>query len=87
MRKAGSVDNKEGSMSKKLGARLTILLGASLVAVIGLVSSGSALGGAGQSCGTVTLNEYGWPGSTANTYIAKYVLSGKYGSAAAPVIP
>ena len=79
MRKAGSVDNKEGSMSKKVGARLTLLLGASLVVVSGLVSSGSALGGAGQSCGTVTLNEYGWAGSTANTYVAKYVLEKNVG--------
>jgi len=79
MRKAGSVDNKEGSMSRKVRARLALLLGASLVVVAGLVSSGSALGGAGQSCGTVTLNEYGWPGSTANTYVAKYVLEKRLG--------
>ena len=26
------------------------------------------------SCGTVTLNEQAWTGSTANTYVAKYVL-------------
>jgi glycine betaine/proline transport system substrate-binding protein len=75
MRQATSIDNKEGSMSKKVrGGRLTLVLGAALIAVIGLVSSGSALGGSGQACGTVTLNEYGWPGSTANTYVAKYVL-------------
>jgi glycine betaine/proline transport system substrate-binding protein len=79
MRKAGSIDKKEGSMSHKAGARLALLLGASLVAVIGLVSSGSALGGAGQSCGTVTLNEQAWTGSTANTYVAKYVLEKKLG--------
>ena len=79
MRNAGSVHNKEGSMSKKVGARLALWLGASLVAVIGLVSSGSALGSAGQSCGTVTLNEYNWAGSTANTYVAKYVLEKNLG--------
>ena len=79
MRKSSSVDNKEGSMSKKVRARLTLLFGVSLVAVVGLVSSGSALGDAGQSCGTVTLNEYGWAGSTANTYVAKYVLEKRLG--------
>jgi len=66
-------------MSKKVRARFTLLLGASLVAAIGLVSSGSALGGAGQSCGTVTLNEQAWAGSTANTYVAKYVLEKNLG--------
>jgi glycine betaine/proline transport system substrate-binding protein len=60
-------------MSRRVGERL-VLLGASLAAVIGLVASGSALGGASQSCGTVTLNEQAWAGSTANTYVAKYVL-------------
>ncbi len=66
-------------MSKKVRARFTLLLGASLVAAIGLVSSGSALGGAAQSCGTVTLNEQAWAGSTANTYVAKYILEKNLG--------
>jgi glycine betaine/proline transport system substrate-binding protein len=66
-------------MSKKGRARLTLLLGVSLAAAIALVSSGSALGGAGQACGTVTLNEQAWAGSTANTYIAKYVLEKRLG--------
>ena len=65
-------------MSKKVGARVALLLGASL-AVIGLVISGSALGGASQSCDTVTLNEQAWTGSTANTYVAKYVLEEELG--------
>jgi glycine betaine/proline transport system substrate-binding protein len=47
--------------------------------VIGLVVSGSALGSGAQSCGTVTLNEQAWAGSTANTYVAKYVLEEKLG--------
>ncbi len=66
-------------MSRTARGRITLLLGASLVAVIALVSSGSALGGSSQSCGTVTLNEYGWAGSTANTYVAKYVLEKRLG--------
>ena len=66
-------------MSKKISARFTLLLGVSLVVVFGLVASGSALGGAGQSCGTVTLNEQAWAGSTANTYVTKYVLEKRLG--------
>jgi glycine betaine/proline transport system substrate-binding protein len=58
---------------------VTLLLGASLAAVIGLVVSGSALGSGAQSCGTVTLNEQAWAGSTANTYVAKYVLEKNLG--------
>jgi glycine betaine/proline transport system substrate-binding protein len=78
VREARSVDKEEGSMSKKGRGRLA-LLGASLVVAIGLVSSGSALGGAQQACGTVTLNEQAWAGSTANTYVAKYVLEKRLG--------
>jgi len=70
---------KEGRMSKRVGVRLGLLLSASLAAVVGLVSSGSALGEATQSCGTVALNEQAWAGSTANTYVAKYVLEKKLG--------
>jgi glycine betaine/proline transport system substrate-binding protein len=65
-------------MAKKGRGRFALLLGASLVAVA-LVSSGSALGGAHQACGTVTLNEQAWAGSTANTYITKYVLEKRLG--------
>jgi glycine betaine/proline transport system substrate-binding protein len=78
MRKRGSID-KEGSMSTRVRGRFTLLLGASLAAVIGLVMSGSALGSASQSCGTVTLNEQAWAGSTANTYVVKYVLEKRLG--------
>jgi len=66
-------------MSKRVRARFTLLLGASLAAVIGLVVSGSALGSSAQSCGTVTLNEQAWAGSTANTYVVKYVLEQRLG--------
>ncbi|HEX2345612.1 MAG TPA: glycine betaine ABC transporter substrate-binding protein [Gaiellaceae bacterium] len=66
-------------MSKRVRARFTLLLGASLAAVIGLVVSGGALGSSAQSCGTVTLNEQAWAGSTANTYVVKYVLESKLG--------
>ncbi len=79
MRKASN-EKKEGQMSKGVRVRFTLLVGASLVAVIALVSSGSAFGSArGQSCGTVTLNEQAWAGSTANTYVAKYVLEKRLG--------
>jgi glycine betaine/proline transport system substrate-binding protein len=68
-------------MSRRHVSRLTLLLGASLVAAIGLAVSGSALGaGSGaQACGTVTLNEQAWTGSTANTYVAKNVLENRLG--------
>ena len=42
----------------------------------------SAAGGAARSeaaCGTVTLNEQAWAGSTANTYVAKNVLEKSLG--------
>ena len=52
----------------------TRLIGLVLVAVAALAVSGSAFGGAAQGCGTVVLNEQSWAGSTANTYVAKWVL-------------
>src|SRR5436305_3130167 len=68
---------KEGRMSERLGARrartaviAALVLGA--VATLGVVGSATARSGA--SCGTVTLNEQAWAGSTANTYVAKAVL-------------
>ena len=47
--------------------------------VAALAVSGSAFGGGAQSCGTVTINEQSWAGSTANTYVAKYVLEKRLG--------
>ena len=44
-----------------------------------LAVSGSAFGGGAQSCGTVVINEQSWAGSTANTYVAKYVLEKRMG--------
>ena len=58
--------------------------GRKLAAVVGVLAVGAAAvlvaGPAGArskaSCGTVTLNEQAWAGSTANTYVAKAVLEG-----------
>ena len=47
------------------------------VAATALVASGGAAAKHRASCGKVTLNEQAWAGSTANTYIAKYVLEKK----------
>ncbi len=50
---------------------------AALVAIGVLVVASTATArptAAKASCGTVTLNEQAWTGSTANTYVAKYVL-------------
>jgi glycine betaine/proline transport system substrate-binding protein len=64
-------------MSERLGARRgRFVVAAALVlavtATLGVVGSATARSGA--SCGTVTLNEQAWAGSTANTYVAKNVL-------------
>ena len=45
-----------------------------LVVVVGLAAAGTATARSTKSCGTVTLNEQAWAGSTANTYVAKSVL-------------
>ena len=45
-----------------------------LVVVAGLAAAGTATARTTKSCGTVTLNEQAWAGSTANTYVAKSVL-------------
>jgi glycine betaine/proline transport system substrate-binding protein len=44
----------------------------SVAAALAVVGAATARSGAG--CGTVTLNEQAWAGSTANTYVAKNVL-------------
>src|SRR5262249_1603734 len=71
---------EEEGMSKYLSRRsrrLLPLIGLSL-AVVAVAAAGGAAAG-GKSCGTVTLNEQAWAGSTANTYVAKYVLEHKLG--------
>jgi glycine betaine/proline transport system substrate-binding protein len=66
-------------MSKRLRARPArlIVVAAALtgLAVLAVTSTATArTKAANASCGTVTLNEQAWTGSTANTYVAKYVL-------------
>jgi len=58
------------------GKRLYGVVGgiAAVIALAVLVVAGSATARTRASCGSVTLNEQAWTGSTANTYIAKYVL-------------
>jgi glycine betaine/proline transport system substrate-binding protein len=68
-------------MSKYPGSRrsrlllpvLALALGAVVFTLVGSATAGS------KACGTVTLNEQAWAGSTANTYVAKYVLEHKFG--------
>jgi len=55
------------------------LIGAALVVASALAVAASAFGGGVQSCGTVVINEQSWAGSTANTYVAKYVLEKRLG--------
>ena len=51
-----------------IAATLALAVAGSL-SVVGMATARSA-----KSCGTVTLNEQAWAGSTANTYVAKNVL-------------
>ena len=51
------------------GVLVLAVAGAATLAVASGAKAKSA-----ASCGTVTLNEQAWTGSTANTYVAKYVL-------------
>jgi glycine betaine/proline transport system substrate-binding protein len=53
-------------------------LAALAVAAVFTVAT-TATAGHTASCGTVTLNEQAWAGSTANTYVAKYVLEHNLG--------
>ena len=60
-------------MTLRRGAALAAAAAAVAVAgVVGVV--GGATAGTAASCGTVTLNEQAWAGSTANTYVAKAAL-------------
>ena len=54
--------------------RPIVVAALALVVVAGLAAGGAATAGTTKSCGTVTLNEQAWAGSTANTYVAKGVL-------------
>jgi glycine betaine/proline transport system substrate-binding protein len=65
-------------MSDHHGARLGRWIVAAALALAGvatLTAAGTATARTGASCGTVTLNEQAWAGSTANTYAAKAVLT------------
>jgi glycine betaine/proline transport system substrate-binding protein len=57
---------------KRLYGAVGVVAVAATAAV--LVIAGGATARSTAGCGTVTLNEQAWTGSTANTYIAKYVL-------------
>ncbi len=57
---------------KRLYGAVGVLAAAAAIGVFAVASSATA--GTRASCGTVTLNEQAWTGSTANTYVAKYVL-------------
>ena len=48
--------------------------GVALAGAAARIAGGTAFAGRAAKCGTVTLNEQAWAGSTANTYVAKYVL-------------
>src|SRR5947209_15755674 len=58
-------------MRKRTLAGIVVVLA---VAATAILVAGPAGARSGASCGTVTLNEQAWAGSTANTYIAKAAL-------------
>jgi glycine betaine/proline transport system substrate-binding protein len=64
-------------MSDRLTSR-RLWAGVALVAAA-LTAVGGAAAGRTAACGTVTINEQAWAGSTANTYVAKYVLEHNLG--------
>ena len=68
-------------MRKRLGGHpgRVLAIVAAFVATAAFAVVGSATAKSGASCGTVTLNEQAWAGSTANTYVAKYVLEHSLG--------
>src|SRR5206468_7374621 len=73
---------EEARMLHQHGARRVrwIVASALALAVLGALSAaGMATARSARSCGTVTLNEQAWAGSTANTYVAKYVLEHSLG--------
>jgi glycine betaine/proline transport system substrate-binding protein len=72
--------DKEERMSHRGGRRYGRLLGLglALAAIVAVSVTGSARART-QACGNVVLNEQAWSGSTANTYVAKYVLEKKLG--------
>jgi glycine betaine/proline transport system substrate-binding protein len=57
---------------KRLYGAVGVIAAAVGIAVLVVASTATARSKA--NCGTVTLNEQAWTGSTANTYVAKYVL-------------
>jgi glycine betaine/proline transport system substrate-binding protein len=61
------------------GAKLRIVLVAAAAVTVATALVAGATGSSAAGCGTVLLNEQAWAGSTANTYVAKYVLEKKLG--------
>jgi glycine betaine/proline transport system substrate-binding protein len=56
------------------GHRRAVVAAGALIAAAAVMVVGTAGAGTKASCGTVTLNEQAWAGSTANTYVAKAAL-------------
>jgi glycine betaine/proline transport system substrate-binding protein len=62
-----------------MSERRLVLLGLTLVAAVAAAAMGGATASGAAACGKVVINEQAWSGSTANTYIAKYVLEKRLG--------
>ena len=75
------IDSNGGGQDDSMRVGQGLVVAWSLALAVGVAAS--RLGGAGgqgeAQCGTVTLNEQAWAGSTANTYVVKYVLEKNLG--------
>ena len=56
------------------GRGIAVVAAGALIAAAAVLVVGTAGASTKAKCGTVTLNEQAWAGSTANTYVAKAVL-------------
>src|SRR3954463_2034014 len=66
---------EEARMKDRVRGRgIAVVAAGALIAATAVLVVGSAGASTKASCGTVTLNEQAWAGSTANTYVAKAAL-------------
>src|SRR2546422_298086 len=78
--RAGGASESKESRERQGGYGMKVRVGG--LAVAALVVAVAVTGGAAarsNACGTVTLNEQAWAGSTANTYVVKNVLEKNLG--------
>src|SRR3982750_4479976 len=67
------MNHKGGSMKLRVGGLVAVAF------VIAVALTGGSAAAKSNACGTVTINEQAWAGSTANTYVVKNVLEKSLG--------